>query len=169
MGEALDQFRDPQLDVSGDVVGFYPREFFVLGNFASFQVRYGGRDWQTSEHAYQAAHFTETSPDLVEEIFDARSAHAAYKIAKANASLAPADWDEQKVDIMYAICRAKLAQHEYVRNKLLQTKDLPIVEDSPKDDFWGWGPNQDGRNELGKIWMRLRQELRLGMVAIEDY
>lgn len=34
-----------------------------------------------------------------------------------------------------------------------------IVEDSPKDDYWGWGEKRDGRNELGKIWMRLRDEI----------
>ncbi len=44
--------------------------------------------------------------------------------------------------------------------RALTGSDLDIVEDSPKDDFWGWGPNRDGRNELGKIWMRLRSELR---------
>lgn len=27
-------------------------------------------------------------------------------------------------------------------------------------EFWGWGPNQDGRNELGKLWMEIRAELR---------
>ena len=35
-----------------------------------------------------------------------------------------------------------------------------IVEDSPKDSFWGWGPNRDGENQLGKLWMKLREELK---------
>jgi predicted NAD-dependent protein-ADP-ribosyltransferase YbiA (DUF1768 family) len=35
-----------------------------------------------------------------------------------------------------------------------------LVEDSPKDDFWGWGPNKDGCNQLGKVWMKLRGEDR---------
>jgi predicted NAD-dependent protein-ADP-ribosyltransferase YbiA (DUF1768 family) len=26
----------------------------------------------------------------------------------------------------------------------------------------GWGANRDGRNELGKIWMRLRDRTRAG-------
>lgn len=51
------QFRDPELVVDGSIVGFYPREFYVLSNFASFQVDWRGRRWMTSEHAYQAAHF----------------------------------------------------------------------------------------------------------------
>jgi ribA/ribD-fused uncharacterized protein len=154
------QFRDPQLETSGTIIGFYPREFYVFDNFASFQVDYKGRRWPTSEHAYQASHFFDTAPDLVEAIFEARSAHEAYKIAKANGDKAPANWGEIKVNIMYEICKLKLLQNPYVKDKLLDSGDLDIIEDSTKDAFWGWGPTRDGRNELGKIWMRLRDELR---------
>jgi hypothetical protein len=157
--ERLEQYRDPELAISGEVIGFYEREFYPLSNFSSFQVDWQGRRWPTSEHAYQAAHFLDTAPDLVEEIFNARSAHKAFKIAKANADKVSDNWDEIKIELMEDICRHKLEQNEYVRLKLLQTLDLELVEDSPKDDFWGWGPNKDGRNELGKIWMKLRSEL----------
>ena len=155
----IKQFRDPQLVTDGSVVGFYPREFYVFDTFASFQVDWRGRRWPTSEHAYQAAHFFDTAPELAEQIFQARSAHEAYKIAKANADKAPQNWDEIKVGIMEEIVRAKCEQNPYVKQKLLETLDEEIVEDSPKDAFWGWGENRDGHNELGKIWMRLRNEL----------
>jgi len=155
------QNRDPDLNVSGEEsLSFYEREFYVLSNFSSFQVEWHGRLWPTSEHAYQAAHFFETAPDLVYEIIKARSAHEAFKIAQTNADKAPADWDEIKVRVMEEICWAKLVQHEYVQRKLMQTGDMPLIEDSPKDGFWGWGEDHQGRNELGKIWMRLRDEWR---------
>jgi ribA/ribD-fused uncharacterized protein len=154
------QFRDPQLDMSGKVIGFYEREFYVFSNFSSFQVDYKGRRWATSEHAYQASHYFESAPDLIEQIFNARSAHEAYIIAKVNANKAPENWDDIKVDIMYEICKLKLQQNPYVKQKLLQTCDLYMVEDSPTDDFWGWGKQRDGRNELGKIWMQLREEAK---------
>ncbi len=154
------QFRDPILETSGNVVGFYEREFYVFSNFSSFQVKWRGKLWQTSEHAYQAAHFFETAPELSEQIFKCSSAHEAYKIAKANADKAPQNWEEIKVDIMEDIVRCKLQQNPYIMHKLLQTEDKLIVEDSPYDDCWGWGKNKNGRNELGKIWMKLRKELR---------
>lgn len=160
------QFRDPQLDVSGDVAGFYPREFFMFNNFASFQVEWCGRLWQTSEHVYQAAHFFETAPDLAETIYKARSAHEAYKLAKANADKAPENWEDIKEGIMLDICRHKLAQHGYIQKKLLETGDAPIVEDSPQDSFWGWGPDRTGKNALGKIWMQLRDELKAGELKV---
>lgn len=162
------QFRDPELDTSGDIIGFYPREFYVFNNFSAFQVDYKDRTWQTSEHAYQASHFFDTAPELVEAIYKSRSAHEAYKIAKANGDKAPKNWEEIKVGIMYEICKLKMLQNPYVLEKLRQSGDLDIVEDSNKDDFWGWGPNRDGRNELGKIWMRLRDELRAGEISIEQ-
>ena len=153
----LQQYRDSQLTTTGEVIGFYEREFYVFSNFSSFQVEWKGRTWSTSEHAYQASHFFDTAPELVEKIFNARSAHDAFKIVQANADKAPDNWEDIKIDIMEDICMHKLQQHEYVQRKLLQTKDIPLIEDSPKDSFWGWGIDRNGRNELGKVWMRLRR------------
>lgn len=154
-----EQFRDPHLETSGRVIGFYPREFYSFDNFSAFQVEYFGYTWPTSEHAYHAAKFIMTAPDIVNEISEARSPHDALKIAQVHRNRRPEDWDDVKVQVMEDICRQKMQQHPYIREKLLQTGDIEIVEDSTKDDFWGWGPNRDGRNELGKIWMRLRDEI----------
>ena len=168
MSKIPQPFRDPDLDASGKVVGFYPREFYIFDNFASFQVVWRGVRWATSEHAYQASHFFDTAPELAEEIRGATSAHDAYKLAKANSDKAPDNWDEVKVGIMEEIVSCKLEQHPYIQQKLRQTGDVDIVEDSPKDDFWGWGANRDGRNELGKIWMRLRDAMLEGSLDLVE-
>ena len=154
------QFYDPLLDMSGTVIGFYPRAFDAFNNFAAFQVTWKGVRWPTAEHAYQAAHFFDVAPELVEQIRNAGSPEEAFAIANAHADREQADWADKKLQCMYDICRAKLEQHPFIQEKLRQTGDVPIVEDSPVDSFWGWGPHHDGRNELGKIWMRLRDELR---------
>lgn len=70
-----------------------------------------------------------------------------------------------KVDIMRVILRKKVEQHPYVRKKLLETGDRLLVENSWRDSFWGWGPNQDGLNMLGKLWMEIRTELRTAEVS----
>lgn len=153
------QNRDPKLETSGRIIGFYEREFYCFSNFSSFKVRWKGKLWPTSEHAYQASHFFKTAPKLAERIYKAKSAHEAYKIAKVNKDKVPKDWEEKKAGIMENIVRCKLEQNPYVMRKLKQTGRKMIVEDSPKDDFWGWGKNKKGRNELGKIWMKLRKEI----------
>ena len=51
----------------------------------------------------------------------------------------------------------------YIHRKIKKKSKIQnylIVEDSPKDSFWGWGPNRDGKNQLGKLWMKLREELK---------
>lgn len=152
--------RDLLLETSGDVIGFYEREFYCFSNFSSFAVEWRGRLWQTSEHAYQAAKFLDTRPKLAEEIANARSAHIAYKLAtKEHRDKVPDVFHKGKVVLMEDVCRHKLQQHAYIQKKLRETGTKRMVEDSPKDSFWGWGHDRKGANELGKIWMRLRDEL----------
>jgi hypothetical protein len=151
--------RDSFLETSGVVIGFYGREFYCFSNFSSFAIEWRGRLWQTSEHAYQASKFLEGNPEIAEEIFNTRSAHDSKKLAEKHKDKIPAGWDSRKIAVMEDVCRHKLQQHAYIQKKLLETGTKEIVEDSPKDDFWGWGPNRNGKNELGKIWMKLREEL----------
>jgi ribA/ribD-fused uncharacterized protein len=160
--------RDSVLVTSGEIVGFYEREFCCFSNFSSFAVKWRGRDWPTSEHAYQAAHFLESNPGLANRIQVSASAHAAYTLAHENKDDIPSDWDERKIGVMEQIVRCKLEQHPYIQKKLRQTGNRIIVEDSPKDSFWGWGPDKNGRNELGKIWVKLREELDKTPVNINN-
>lgn len=157
----LKQYRDTWMAEKFDeVIGFYPREFYCLDNFSSFKVEYDGYLYSSNEEAYQAIGFLESAPEIAELIKNSYSAHDAQKIAYANRDKRRKDWDEVKVEIMEKLLRAKLEQNPYVKKKLLETKDYLIVEDSPKDDFWGWGEDRNGHNQLGKLWMKLREEYK---------
>jgi len=90
------QNRDSKLETSGKIVGFYEREFYCFSNFSSFTIKWRGRLWQTSEHAYQASYFFKTAPGLVKKIHKAKSAHEAYKLAKVNSDKVPQNWKEIK-------------------------------------------------------------------------
>ncbi len=150
-------------------VFFYEHEFYVLSNFAAFQINWKGLMFPTSEHAYHWEKFARTNhPDIAMEIRFALSAHEALKIAEKMRTYRRADWDELdagrpvKVNIMKAILIAKVGQHEYVRRKLMETGERVLIENSWRDSFWGWGPDQRGENWLGKLWMEIRDELREG-------
>ena len=65
--------RDPKLETSGKIIGCYEREFYPFSNFSSFQVKWRGKLWSTSEHAYQASRFMNNNPKVVEMIFKAKS------------------------------------------------------------------------------------------------
>lgn len=141
-------------------VFFYEQDFYVLSNFSAFTLIWKGLRFDTSEAAYHWEKFEDTDLSVCVKIRTAPSAHEAFKIAAAHKDLRRRDWDEVKVETMRDILRAKVVQHEYVRRKLLATGDRELIEDSWRDDFWGWGPNRDGQNMLGKLWMEIRAELR---------
>lgn len=137
---------------------FYERRFYCFSNFSAFAVRWRDELWMTSEHAYQAAKFEDAA--LRAQVRQALSAHDAKVIAHEFDRFKFAHWHEARMPIMLGILRAKLNQHDFVRRRLIETGDREIVEDSPKDAYWGWGPDQQGENRLGKLWMRLRSEIR---------
>ncbi len=156
----LEQYRDEWLaEKVSDFIGFYNREFFCLDNFSSFGITYEGTYYQTVEHAYQSLKFKDVAPEIEKKIIQCYSAYEAQKIAHDNIDKQNPNWDDIKVLIMENLLRVKLEQNPYVKIKLQQTKNYLICEDSPKDSFWGIGPNRDGQNQLGKLWMKLRDEL----------
>ena len=149
-------------------VFFYEQDFYVLSNFSAFRIEWAGISFDTSEKLYHWLKFT--APDAREVQLDiqfANSAHEAFKIAERNRARRRQDWDAVKVDFMREILRAKAGQHEYVRRKLLATGGRELVEDSWRDDFWGWGENRNGQNMLGKLWMQIRDELIASVSIME--
>lgn len=141
-----------------DAILFYEGEYYMFSNFSSFAVTYNGRIWMSSEHAYQAAKFDDEN--VIELIHQALSAHDSKKIAHNYKNKVRTGWDDVKVGVMEDILRAKISQHPYIREKLLETGSREIIEDSHKDAFWGRGIDYKGRNELGKVWMRIREDLK---------
>lgn len=69
------------------------------------------------------------------------------------------DWDRKKDEIMDLLVAEKFSQEPY-RSQLLATGDEELIE----DNWWGdqyWGVCQgEGQNKLGKILMKIRNELR---------
>ena len=156
----LEQYRDTWLSEKMDeVIGFYPRGFYPLDNFSSFKVEKDGYLYASLEEAFQSSLFLPDYPKISDKIKKSHSAHEAQKIMFDNIDKVKYSLEEQ-VPIMEELLRLKLDQNPYVKKKLLQTQDYLIVEDSPKDSFWGWGPNRDGENRLGKLWMKLRDEYK---------
>lgn len=154
-----------------EMVCFYEQDFYVLSNFSSFQIEIWGHLFPTSEHAYHWAKFEpkgfmgSVHQSVRNAIKSAPSAHQAFKIAGEMKALRRFDWDDVKVAKMRQILTAKIDQHEYVYRKLMATGDRLLVENSWRDDVWGWGPNKDGQNLLGKLWMELREQYR-GMASV---
>ena len=142
-----------------EIVGFMLEDWYVFDNFAPFQIEWQGKVYATSEHAYQSAHFFETNKELAEQVRRCRSPKEAQDFANKNSDQDDPQWKDKKLQVMEEIIRCKLRQHSYIRDKLLETRNKYIVETNDNDKFWGWGSDHNGHNHLGKIWMKLRDEL----------
>lgn len=146
-------------------VFFYEQDFYVLSNFSAFNLRWKSWEFPTLEHAYHWEKYAHKNPpggecDACYVIRRAPSAHEAFKLGQVGLALRRPDWNDVRIGVMRDLLRAKAGQHEYVRCKLLATGERTLIENSWRDDFWGWGPDRDGQNMLGKLWMELRDELR---------
>jgi len=151
-------------------VFFYEQEFYVLSNFSSFNVVLNSVRFATAEHAYHYSKFNyethdsdihRTLKEIKAEIHAANSAHAAFQLGQTNKHLRYPKWDSIKFQTMLTILRLKVDQHEYVKKKLMETGDRELIENSWRDDIWGWGENRNGQNALGKLWMLVRQEYKV--------
>lgn len=145
--------------MNNEIAGFFLDGWYVFDNFAPFQTEWRGKLYPTSEHAYQAAHFIETNQDLAEQVRACRSPRDASDFANNNKSQDDPLWKEKRLSFMGEIVRSKLEQHLFIRKMLIESGDKDIVEMNDEDEFWGWGKNHDGQNNLGKIWMKLRSEI----------
>ncbi len=63
---------------------------------------------------------------------------------------------------MHEAVLTKFTQHADLREILLGTGDAVIVEHTANDSYWGDGGDGSGKNKLGQILMRVRDELRSG-------
>jgi ribA/ribD-fused uncharacterized protein len=139
------------------------------GNMARYPVEYSGKRWRTTEALFQALRFDDEA--IREEIRATSSPMSAKWTAKKYIRLGRnivVPQSEQDLGNMLLVLRLKLAQHPGLRQQLLDTGDEEIIEDCGKRQggsgkFWG-AAFKDGRwvgeNTLGKLWMRIREELR---------
>lgn len=130
--------------------------YAALSNFAGSAFSLDGHIWRTMEHYFQAMKF-EGSPQF-ERILGCGSPKQAKDLGQSRATPIRPDWDAVKEDIMLRGLRQKF-QHPELRALLLGTGKKRLIEDSPYDGYWGIGPNGKGKNRLGELLMRLRQEL----------
>ncbi|EGN91902.1 hypothetical protein SERLA73DRAFT_191872 [Serpula lacrymans var. lacrymans S7.3] len=135
--------------------------YYGFTNFSPDPVEYKGRRYPTSEHLFQALKFMEHRPELAEHIrtCSTRPRVVFDETHRFNPEVRP-DWLKIRVQMMDLAIFHKFTQNTHLKKQLLSTGDAELVEDSPKDSFWGVGPDGKGENQLGKALERLRANLR---------
>ena len=144
----------PTINVSDGISSFREENGF-LSNFHPSAVTYGGITYTNNEAAFQAQKVLCDEEKLAFSVLPPAKA----KRLGRSVQLRP-DWEQVKDDLMYEIVLAKFSQNPELREKLLATGETPLYEGNTWNDcYWGVCKGQ-GLNKLGKILMRVRQELR---------
>lgn len=61
---------------------------------------------------------------------------------------------------MYDGLRFKFGQNQQLKKKLMETGNRELIEHTEKDRYWGDGGDGSGKNRLGFLLMKLRDEFR---------
>lgn len=141
-------------------IRFFLDQYYLFSNYSAIPVTYKGYTYPTSEHAYQTTKFA-NHLDISEKIKHASSPSVAKKLSLHYEVKKRKDWDNIKLQIMTDIIHHKAQQHKEIQKKLLATGNDEIIENSMDDYFWGCGKDGSGQNKMGKIWMQIRNELKV--------
>ncbi len=145
-------------------------KFGGLSNMAGgYLLNVNGVKILTSEALYQACRFPHL-PEVQRLIIAERSPMTAKMKSKPYRNNSRVDWDIVRTKVMRWCLQVKLIQNwEKFSELLLETGDLPIVEDSRKDDFWGAKPEDEevltGANVLGRLLMQVREQIKTGEIT----
>ena len=134
--------------------GFF-NEWRFLSNFYPCTIKYNGLLFPSVENAYMSAKckFEEDRIKFV-DIEPSEAKKLGYKIKLRE------DWEDVKLKIMNELVHHKFFFNSELGDKLLETGDKYLEE----LNFWGdtfWGVYQGkGKNNLGKILMSVRNQLK---------
>lgn len=116
------------------------------------------KNWMTCEHYYQSKIVRSSS--LVEQIDKALTGQEAYELAKPWYRSKVKGWKKMRAVLMTRALYTKVQMYEDVKDELLSTNDELILETSLYDYYWGLGRDMRGENQMGKIWMDIREKLK---------
>jgi ribA/ribD-fused uncharacterized protein len=147
-------------DTTKVVITFYATtgEYGSFSNFSRHPLFLHGKRWRTSEHFFQAQKFQGTAYE--EAVGDCKTPREAANLGRSRKLPLRRDWEAVKDQVMLEAVRAKFTQHDELKELLLGTGDALLVEHTEKDSYWGDGGDGSGKNRLGQILMKVREELR---------
>ncbi|NRB63767.1 MAG: NADAR family protein [Saprospiraceae bacterium] len=126
-----------------------------FSNFSPYGIDFDGLYYPTLEHYFQSQKFIDSK--YSEKIRNVKTPKEASDLGKSRDYKIKDDWDEIKDDIMFTGLTRKFEIHQNLKDLLISTEDLLLIENSPFDNYWGIGKSGDGFNKLGILLMRIRE------------
>ena len=143
------------------MINSFSNQYEFMSNFYNAPVTYDGLTYRNNEAEFQAQKLANK---------EERKKYCEYSPSKAklegrNCKLRK-DWEDIKYQVMYDIVKVKFSQNENLKQLLLDTGNEELIEGNWwHDNCWGDCSCErckdiKGQNNLGKILMRVREELR---------
>ena len=131
-------------------------EYRFLSNFYFSPLKFGGIIYPTVEHAFQAMKTKNNNErmkiSLLKTPGEAKRAGRKVKLRE--------DWEQIKLEAMEYLVRLKFKNYIDLKDRLLATEDAELIEGNWwNDTFWGVCKGR-GKNNLGKILMKIRSEIK---------
>jgi len=136
------------------VINRFVGPYRFLSNFWPCLIVLDDEPYSSVEHAYQAG---KTNDENWRRRVQMEVKAGGAKRLGRKVPLRP-DWEEVKVEFMLSLLRQKFNEPKLME-QLLSTRDSELIEGNDWHDYY-WGVcNGRGENWLGKLLMRVREEL----------
>ena len=165
--EAADSLDDGQpkrnevgVQTTSETIDFNAKlsQFKEFSNLFKISLNIDGREWPSVEHYFQAMKYPTNFP-LQEEIRKVKTPLQARALGKKGVERD--DWPQYRVQVMEKALREKFSEaHPELKAKLLSSGKKVLREISPVDNFWGIGKSKKGKNMLGVLLMKIRDEIQ---------
>lgn len=137
-----------------DDITSFTGDYKFLSNFYPCNVELDGEIYPSVEHAYQAAKTLDADD---RKPFHQRPLPTAGESKKLGRKLKiRPDWESVKLQVMEDLLVQKFAD-PILKKQLQETGDAKLIEGNYwGDDFWGVDKKKGGKNHLGKLLMKIR-------------
>lgn len=140
------------------MINEFKGKYYFLSNFYPAPVMYEGLLYQNNEAAFQSAKVK----DLDRRKQFCKIDPSTAKKKGRNVPLRN-DWEDIKDEVMYQCVKDKFTRNQDLAQKLINTGNEELVEGNTWNDIY-WGVCRGrGKNVLGKILMRVRDEISLAL------
>jgi len=153
------------MNIPDEITNFRGKHKFLSNFYSPCPVTYEGMTFPSTEHAYQAAKFTDKKlrVQLLKENKPVDVKRLARKLEREGNRRD--DWNDIKIDVMEGLVMQKFTRYNDLKTSLINTGNARLVEGNTwHDNIWGVCScpkcvGITGQNHLGKVLMRVRKEV----------
>lgn len=130
----------------------------LFGSYSDHGFDLENRHWPTVEHYYEAMKFSDF--EYQEIIRNSESPAIANELGHVRKQKRVKGWKKNRMLMMIRAIYTKCKAYPHIAERLIDTGNDMLMENSQYDYFWGCGRDRLGRNTYGKVLINIRKKLQ---------